>query len=285
MLDTTGPAWQIGDVRQLEVRITRPEMAPGSSTTPVELTVLSEDDTGWLMRWEADATVLGNFDISGEATAALQDFAARAPREVVEYRLDRTGAFTSVENIAGIRDAAIAGLELLVETGALPADEEFVGLRRLYENMPDEGIAGMFAERPMIYHALDGVALAPGERFELTDELENAFGGSPFPALATVSRGAERDADGCVVFDYAVTPDPAQFGVVLAETLTAGGFLPEGGDIETDLAELGEFDVEHRLLARYDAATGRLWRLEAVESVVAAGHGQTVRTTITDVTS
>jgi hypothetical protein len=187
-------------------------------------------------------------------------------------------AFDGVENVDEIRSEILEAADVLAEIGAI---DDPTSLEEFYGNLSDDGIAQIFSERPITYHALDGFPLEVGQPLAFDDQLPNAFGGAPFPAMTTVEITNLVDADGCIEVTMTVVPDPEQFFPILEQSMRESGLVDEANPF--DPATL-EADIVNTVVGQYDGATGFAKSVYASQLIEMDGERRLDETTIRDVT-
>ena len=278
------PPWSDVTERQLELRLrredSRRDTPDGFSRTPVDLTI-EQLDGELSFRWASRTTLFDGLDISATEERLLEPLIERAPRQVLEYRLDADRLWIGPDNPDELRENIDDTYDLLVGLGAF--DETLVAeVRQFYAEMPDEQLALTFAQEPQIFHSFEGLELLVDERFEFPDLVPNAFGGEPFPATTSIWVDELIDEDGCVRVELQTTPDPESFTRILFETLR-DAFGNEPDQAEAD--ELGEtFRIETTVVAQFDQGTG-FFRSVSTTRFVTDGQEERVDTrSVLDVT-
>lgn len=281
----TGPDWFPGEVRQLEVESGRSgsgsDSPGGLAVTPVELEVLDAGPDGYRFAWRAatsDVVVAGASPATAEAA---EDVLAELPTPTIVYSVTADHEYLGVENTEEMRAALIESIDFLAERGVIPEDEAFERVRGLYETLDGPTIDQLLTEEIRTFHLFDGVELADGEQVRVDDLLPNALGGEPFPAETVIELTRIVDEDGCVEIVQTTTPDPVRFGEILAESVVASGLVPAGTPLdEVDLV----FEVENRIIAQYDYASGRVRQIRATQRVEVDTTTQTDTLIVRDTT-
>lgn len=266
----TGPTWQNGVQRELEVQIRKSTSPSAASLTPVTLTVLETVGSGGArFEWVSSQTALNGVP----ARPDLEDLLEGAPKERIVYSVDDDRYFRAVENVDELRTAYGETFDLLVDAGM--SEAEVTAGREFLDGLSDDGVSQIFSERPMIYHALEGFELEVGQSRSGDDVLPNVFGGEPFPAVSTVGITNLVDDDGCVEVTMTVVVVPDEFIRILSESLDLAGPPPDESDAT----------IENTVIAQYDLHTGLLRSVSATQFIRIDGQERIDETTIRDVTS
>jgi hypothetical protein len=270
-----GPSWNTGDQRNLEVEIRRNAKPSAASVTPVTLTVLEvSEQSGVRFEWQSSQSVINGLP----PTPGVIQLLERLPRERIVYRLDDEAAFVGVENVEEIRSAYAEIADLL---GEAQMSQSEAAARSLSDSLSDESVAQIFSERPMIYHALDGIVLDTGSPVTFADILPNPLGGEPYPATTTIEITDLGDADGCMEVTMTVLPDPDDFVRILAASMEAAGILEDPSTFEVS-AESAK--IENTIVAKYDPTTGFAKSVYASQLIEFEGQRRFDETTIRDIT-
>lgn len=278
----TGADWPVGEHRDLMVGSASSSDAalPPTALLPVRVTSLRSSADRAALAWESAPTVLPDLvhlpGVGGELAVLGDD----VPLERVVYEV-ADGAFDRVSNVAEIRATVGDTFDVLEAHAALDFHSS-IRVRLTLDGLSDDVLAELFGEGPELYHRLDGLDLRLGERLEEAAALPNAFGGPPFPAVATTEVTDLVDGDGCVSVRQTVAIDPVGARDVLAASLAAQGAVGEG---ETLDEAYEAFSTSRVLIGQYDHETARLWRLSGVQLVRFGDRQRYDTTVITDVTA
>lgn len=279
------PPWTEGVQRELELQIGRSNtVSPtpeGFSRTPVNLTVEAGTDHGWVMRWELESTVLDGIDVPEEAREMTAELLSSLPPQQIGYELRADRVWLGVTNAEEIRAATMEMLDLVFD---LHGDDPAVGQTRdLFESMPDDALARLYSEDPQVFHVLEGIELTVDDPIEFPDQLPNALGGEPFPAVTTVEILEVEDDDGCIAIQMQVLPDPERVMSILMDTLAS--FLPPGTSQQELEAAAEGFEIENRIVGQYDLGSGYFRRITATQRVGDGAMERVDTKIITDLTA
>ncbi len=268
------PDWSTIGGRRLQVEIGKSRVGSGLSSTPITMDVTPHDDGGWEFDWQFEETNLDALGIDGAALTA-EELADRFPSLALSYRIDELREWRGLTNVEQARGYLDSMFELIREIGDPDTADQ---VQTAFESLSDEDLAFAIAEDPLLYHTFEGLPFVVDEPVTGPDLLPNAFGGEPFPATTTIRVVELADPDGCTVMEMVVTPDPEELSRIIGESLRAAFDLPEE---QIEAIQAG-FEVENRIIARYDHGTGLLIDLEARQLVSDGSTEQVETRVITD---
>ncbi|MGI9609025.1 MAG: hypothetical protein ACR2NL_01895, partial [Acidimicrobiia bacterium] len=143
-------------------------------------------------------------------------------------------------------------------------------------------LAVLFAQDSRIFHYFDGVEIGIDEELTVDVELDNIFGGSPFPAKSTLRIADSEDSEGCVVFEEVTVLDVQAALPILVESLSEvyGVEVMAEEEITGD-----EFWIEKKITGRWDQGSRLFVELKLREVLRAEGDQVTEIVLISDVGS
>ncbi|MCP3938647.1 MAG: hypothetical protein GY708_25135 [Actinomycetia bacterium] len=234
------PPYEVGQPRDLVVVIKR--VGRGTltedifSTTPVVLTPIEQlSDGGHVFDWLAEATSLDNVGLGSFGAMIADDMLEDLPREHIVYEVDGFGYMGPVHNVEDLRSGLAAVIELLDRF--IESDDESIAADALAQ-ASDDRLVAMMTQRIQAFHLLDGSLLDPDEWSEVEAELPTAFSAEPLDALLRLSVLDDEDADGCLLVEHSLLPEPASLVEFIFDLMT--GFSGEEPSAQ-DLAELSDF--------------------------------------------
>ncbi|MEM9204445.1 MAG: hypothetical protein AAGC53_22620 [Actinomycetota bacterium] len=280
----TAVSWADGMERQLQLQLgradsTRPS-ADALSLTPVELRV-SGSEGNWTFLWEAATPSFDEVGISSTMLARLGPALDALPHQRIEYRVDRDPYRIDVLNAPELRDNALRTIEIL--SAVFPNEESRTAAEQLYNGASDDGIAALFFNEPLLFHALEDGFFSVGDPVVFDDVMPNSLGGDPFPALTSIGVAELIDDEGCVAVEITTVPDPELLFPILFQTVEAA-FGDVDAQSDADIAMMAEsFSIETRVTGQFDYGTGRFRRITSVTEIASGRDTRIDTTIITDV--
>lgn len=248
------PHWNTGDRFALEMQKTREDWSgdkllhASRTVTPIAVEVRAKSAAGWIVRW-----TYGHTSVL-EGAEKDKDFAERMASLSEGMQLDVR------LTPAGFPDGLVepeklqrhyAGMLEEIEKGLLQKGMETHAVAELMKQTAARVLGPDFQRLALsdveLYQRCQTLELAPtklGARTEIESELENPFGGDPFPArgwyvLEALDRGSRR-----AVVNAALTLDPVKSRDLILAWLTEmarqSGQPPPQGPDDLPLKELGE---------------------------------------------
>ncbi len=198
---------------------------------------------------------------------------------VVDYRTDRTGAVSEVENLPALRSQMQRGFDIVAELESSDDPGEARAIEAARKQMESDAVIVTFVAADLVLpHDPYGLELAPDVPQEFEYELGNPFGGEPIPGTATYTLVDLADANGCAVVEAAIEADRDALVKVLARTL--GRIARDVGQEAPDESLFAGFRVRHTIRYLYDPGSGWVERVEARKHVTTNEGERTERTTV-----
>jgi hypothetical protein len=184
--------WQIGDKVSYEILRTRdrtqaeqPPMRTGAATD-LEIEVLAQNAQGFVLGW-----TLGETRLSGGVLGAadlLQNAAQLMSGVQLQLQLDETSSVASITNWRELQQkGSIIAEQMTRQLRASNVDDATITQSRAtLQNMlsSEVSITALFGREAQVYFMAVGGSFAK-EPTVYEDQLPNAFGGEPFPSVAS----------------------------------------------------------------------------------------------------
>lgn len=259
-----------------------------SSTTPVTITVVSDDGEGYILEWQYGQTELTQSSVEvPDPLAAL----FQSPLEIiVTYATDEAGTYVELQNEERLQAQLMPVIDemfdAILESGREAGEEFDAEMVETARGMVDAMISdpanfdSLFTQEVQLFHTLYDFYFEDTEPQVLPDLRPNMLGGSPIPSELTITP-THYDAElGCLRVMMQNVADPGEARNSILETLQEQARqLGVDGPTEDDLpAKMDmvddmrfEIDLEsgwpERVYAERAITLGNQSRLESTEIV------------------
>jgi hypothetical protein len=285
------PRWIAGETRTIELTKGRTQNDPdgidfsGSSTTPVEITVLEQTADGYVVQWLYGETKLESGDLPADPIVGALSTLTNGMR--FEYEIDPFGipiGLRNWEEIQSLIQEVMDELFAFIERQGM-SDEEIAIIREQIEPMVSgrEQIEALSSDEISVYHLPLGGIYELSAPIPYNDLLPNFFGGDPFPAqgeLTFVSYDPNSDR---AVIQWTQILDAESAREILMQTMidlaqTMGTDPPQ----EADLPD--PFSIEDSAEYVVDVASGWVISVEYQREIVIGSAVRVDTTRIVDTT-
>lgn len=235
------------------------EVVAASSTTPLTITVVSDDGEGYVLEWQYGRTVLNDtgFEVPDPLAGLFQ-----SPLELlVTYSTDEAGVYVELQNEEQLQ-AQLTPLFDQIFDAMLASDEELDP--EVVENargMVDELISdpanfeSLFTQEIQLFHTLFAFTFESSEPLVTPDLRPNLLGGPPIPSELTITP-THYDADlGCLSVALENVADPVEARNSILQSLQEQAEqMGVPGPTDADLPE--ELELVDNVRFEFDLESG-----------------------------
>ncbi len=260
------PPWREGDRFDLTVTMEGQNRLDGSreyfDSYPVELTVLSQDSSGWDFQWEADRLVVEGILIPARALDDLEELLDELPRRRFTYHMSADRLDVSILNLDELRADIGATFDAVAPLDPGP-DSPLMLTADYFRGLDDDGVEYEVGRRAMLLHLFEGISFAVDEPDVTETTIENPFGGDPVPAVERLELVTPSDGNGCVVFRYSESIDHERARPVLIESMRSA-LGDDVDDLEDDelIWMADDLELGQEITMTYDPGSGFVRRME-----------------------
>lgn len=174
------------------------------SVYEVEITVLDQTDSSYLIRWSYRNGFTNTRD------TILHKLLGVSAQPDVIYRTDETGIFKEVVNYEELRDEVKKAAEVLKSTPDLIPGMDSVVDDLIARYSTKEAIESFSMKDIQQYHLFYGVSYSMGEELEVELKLPNVLGGQPYDAVMLINLEEIDDEHAFYVLSALQQVDPQQ---------------------------------------------------------------------------